>query len=417
LYSEKQDYDGKTLANVLSFVGLFLLLYGFWRINKELSFPGKWALVPVLGALFIITAGSKAWVNRTILSNKIAVWFGLISFPLYLWLWPILSFARIVESEVPSRNIRIAAVALSIALAWLTYMLVERPLRFGNYNKIKVMLLVVLMTIIGFCGFYLFSKNGFANESKGYISFTEQYKKFDSEFYRCENKLIFNNSESWDGIVRCWQSKSGKPNVILLGDSHAENLFFGFANLLNDKNVASYIRAGRPSIIDANFNFIFKELLADSGNGKKVLLITHYIQDWNNGLLVGELQATIEALKNRGYEVALVGDIPLFSMQPTECRGLNKRKIIFRSVISDCQIDVKIASAQKSIYDKSLGRIAELYDIPYVSGDSAFCDLKSCSMFDEDFKLLYINNDHLNLEGSMRLGKLLVEELKKKSFF
>lgn len=417
LSSEKQDYDGKTLANVLSFVGLFLLLYGFWRINKELSFPGKWALVPVFGAVFIITAGSKAWVNRTILSNKIAIWFGLISFPLYLWHWPILSFARIVESEVPSRNIRIASVVLSIALAWLTYKLVERPLRFGNYKHKVTVLVVVLITIIGFCGFYVFSKNGFANESKGYISFTEQYKKFDSEFYKCENKLIFNNSESWDGNVRCWQSKSGKPNVILLGDSHAENLFFGFANLLNDKNVASYIRAGAPSIIDANFNFIFKELLADNGNGKKVLLITHYIQDWNNGLLVGELQATIEALKNRGYEVALVGDIPRFSMQPTECKGLNKRKITFRNVISDCQIDMKIASAQKSIYDQSLARIAELYDIPYVSGDSAFCDLKSCSMFDEDFKLLYINSHHLNPEGSMRIGKLIVEELKKKSFF
>ena len=136
--SEKQDNDGRTLSNVISFVGLFLLLYGFWRINKELSYPGKWALVPVLGAVLIITAGSKAWVNRTILSNKLAVWFGLISFPLYLWHWPILSFARIVESEVPSRNIRIAAVVLSIALAWLTYKLVERPIRFGNYSKVKV---------------------------------------------------------------------------------------------------------------------------------------------------------------------------------------------------------------------------------------------------------------------------------------
>lgn len=132
VYNEKQEGDGKTLANVLSFVGLFLLAYGFWRINKELSFPGKWALVPVLGAVLIITAGSKAWVNRTILSNKIAVWFGLISFPLYLWHWPLLSFARIVESEVPSRNIRIAAVVLSILLAWLTARFIEKPIRLGK---------------------------------------------------------------------------------------------------------------------------------------------------------------------------------------------------------------------------------------------------------------------------------------------
>ena len=70
VYSEKQGADGKTLSKVLSFIGLLLLVYGFWIINKELSFPGKWALVPVLGAVLIIIAGSKAWVNRTILSNN-----------------------------------------------------------------------------------------------------------------------------------------------------------------------------------------------------------------------------------------------------------------------------------------------------------------------------------------------------------
>jgi peptidoglycan/LPS O-acetylase OafA/YrhL len=134
IYSEKQEAEDKTLLNVLSFVGLLLLAYGFFHIHKEFSFPGKWALVPVLGAVLIISAGSNTWVNRTILSNQVAVWFGLISFPLYLWHWPLLSFARIVESEVPSRNIRLAAVVLSIVLAWLTYKFVERPLRFGNYS-------------------------------------------------------------------------------------------------------------------------------------------------------------------------------------------------------------------------------------------------------------------------------------------
>jgi peptidoglycan/LPS O-acetylase OafA/YrhL len=172
VYSEKQEADGKTLSNVLSFLGLLLLVYGFWRINKELSFPGKWALVPVLGAVLIITAGSKAWVNRIILSNKIAVWFGLISFPLYLWHWPILSFARIVESEVPSRNIRLAAVVLSIVLAWLTYKLVERPLRFGNYSKVKVTVLVVLMTILGYLGFNTYDRDGyeFRNSVKSFVN-------------------------------------------------------------------------------------------------------------------------------------------------------------------------------------------------------------------------------------------------------
>lgn len=148
------------IDNVLSFIGLFLLIFGFWKINKDLSFPGKWALVPVLGAVLIITAGSKAWFNRTVLSNKIVVWFGLISFPLYLWHWPLLSFATIIEGETPSYNIRITAVGLSVTLAWLTYRFIECPLRFGINTKAAA--LIFLMAIVGCVGFYTYDRDGFS---------------------------------------------------------------------------------------------------------------------------------------------------------------------------------------------------------------------------------------------------------------
>jgi peptidoglycan/LPS O-acetylase OafA/YrhL len=159
-YREKYEVDGKTLSNALSFSGALLLLYGFWRIDQEIIFPGKWALVPVLGAVLIITAGSKAWINRVILSNKVAVWFGLISFPLYLWHWPLLSFARIVLSESPSIDIRIAIVVISTILAWLTYRFVERPLRFGKNGRAGVAILVVLMAAVGCAGYTTFKQSG-----------------------------------------------------------------------------------------------------------------------------------------------------------------------------------------------------------------------------------------------------------------
>ena len=98
------------LDNVLSFLGIILLCCGFGIINKELNFPGNWAIIPVLGTVLIICSGSDSWVNRVVLSNRIAVWFGLISFPLYLWHWPILSFIRIIESQTPSWDIRLAAI-------------------------------------------------------------------------------------------------------------------------------------------------------------------------------------------------------------------------------------------------------------------------------------------------------------------
>ena len=110
--------------------------------------------------MILITSGPKAWVNRIILSNKIAIWFGLISFPLYLWHWPLLAFVRIFESEIPSRNIRIAAIALSVILAWATYKIVEIPMRQEAHNKTKVKLLVVFMIIVGYIGYNTYQRDG-----------------------------------------------------------------------------------------------------------------------------------------------------------------------------------------------------------------------------------------------------------------
>jgi len=89
------------------------------------------------------------------------VFVGVISYPLYLWHWPILSFARIIESGMPSREIRIAAVALSFVLAWLTYRLVERPIRFGRKfgGGTTVALCVALLTV-GYVGFNAYERDG-----------------------------------------------------------------------------------------------------------------------------------------------------------------------------------------------------------------------------------------------------------------
>ena len=135
------------------------------RINDNFSFPSKWALIPVLGALLIIAGGSGAQLNRIFLMNPLAVWFGLISYPLYLWHWPILSFLQIVEGEVPQRDARVLAVLLSIFLAWFTYRFVERPMRFGRRQGVKSVVLIGLITMLGSLGFFIKSKTCFKRAS------------------------------------------------------------------------------------------------------------------------------------------------------------------------------------------------------------------------------------------------------------
>ena len=121
---------GRRIApNAIAAAGFALLALGFAIITRTDPFPGWRALLPVLGAVLIIAAGPQAWLNRVLLSNRLMVSIGLISYPLYLWHWPLLSFAQIVESHLPAAPIRGAMLALAVVLAILTYLLVERPLR------------------------------------------------------------------------------------------------------------------------------------------------------------------------------------------------------------------------------------------------------------------------------------------------
>lgn len=150
---------------LLSFFGIALIVCGLYLTNKQSLFPGGWAMLPCLGAGLIILAGEHAYFNKIFLSPTPVVWFGLISFPLYLWHWPLLSFAHILENETPSRAIRLIAVILAIVLAWLTFKLLERPIRLSRTNKIIPVTLVIIMCCIGGAGFYIYSHDGLSSRS------------------------------------------------------------------------------------------------------------------------------------------------------------------------------------------------------------------------------------------------------------
>src|SRR5262249_9483555 len=117
------------LRTFLSIGGALLITLGIFLVSDKTTFP-RWSALPTLGTLLIISAGPEAWINRVILSIRVLVWLGLISYPLYLWHWPLLSFARIIQGVPPSPSMVCTVVLLSIALAWLTYQIVEKPVRF-----------------------------------------------------------------------------------------------------------------------------------------------------------------------------------------------------------------------------------------------------------------------------------------------
>jgi peptidoglycan/LPS O-acetylase OafA/YrhL len=246
------------LRNALSILGALSILTGILMSTKDARFPGFWAVLPVMGAVLIIAAGSRPWLNRRLLSSRILVWFGLISFPLYLWHWPLLSFARIVESGPPNLAIRSGIVVLSIALAWATYALIEHPFRFGRYTRIKAAVLLVAMMMLGVVGFGTWSGAGLAPRLKGASDFLNYFENsrpdwryfqkidllsrwrsecafFDTEKYR-DNKLggTVRDSAPRPSLDRsCYERDHRYEKAVLLwGDSHAQQLAPGLAEAL-----------------------------------------------------------------------------------------------------------------------------------------------------------------------------------------
>jgi peptidoglycan/LPS O-acetylase OafA/YrhL len=247
-----------TSLDLQSILGAAFIATGLVLLTKDFGFPGVWALLPVVGAVLIIASGPEAFVNRVVLSHPILVWFGLISFPLYLWHWPLLSFARVVEAGSPSAGLRWGLVAGAVALAWLTYRLVERPMRFGAHGRSKAAALLAAMAGVAMLGYATWSGAGLDPRLKprsdflGYfenhrpawhyfekIDFLARWRAecafFDTQKYR-ENKLVGTVADSAPRASldpACYARDLRYPKSVLLwGDSHAQQLAPGLTDHL-----------------------------------------------------------------------------------------------------------------------------------------------------------------------------------------
>ena len=99
-YKEKFGLVSKD--SLISALGVALILLSIIFFEEGKDFPGWRAIFPTLGSVLIIAAGSEAWLNKYLFSNRIAVFIGLISYPLYLWHWPFISiFINNLAGDTP----------------------------------------------------------------------------------------------------------------------------------------------------------------------------------------------------------------------------------------------------------------------------------------------------------------------------
>ena len=137
----------KIFVEIKAIIGILLIGYSILVLGPKVTHPSFVTFFPVLGTILVILAGSRSLFNRVILTNRPIAWFGLISYPLYLWHWPIISFLYIYFNEPPGEIYLMAGVVASVFLAWCTYRFVEQPIRFG-WLKARLGPLSILATLL-----------------------------------------------------------------------------------------------------------------------------------------------------------------------------------------------------------------------------------------------------------------------------
>jgi len=229
--------------NVLSLLGLVLIVISFVVINESRAFPGWWALLPVLGSGLLIAAGPEALFNKLVLSKRFFIGVGLISFPLYLWHWPLLSFARIIYSETPPADVRWVLVGASVFLAGLTFLLIEKPIRASQKKRSLIWFLSILMFVICLAGVAVYKTKGVKSRHAGLLNADPASLNMGADRGRWANdcgipleaKLILNS---------CYSPKDQKATYAVWGDSKGEAIFYGLAREAVNQNAPRWMMIG-----------------------------------------------------------------------------------------------------------------------------------------------------------------------------
>lgn len=222
--------------------GLVLIIVAM-IITPAKDFPGWWALPPVLGSCLIVFAGPLGLINRHILSRRPLVFVGLISYPLYLWHWPLISYAWIVDGSAgyeawigngPPVGVRLVLMALAVVLACLTYLFIERPIRFGSNRVRKAVFTLAALAALGLVGAGTMFKQGIPNRSVAQINqVMAEDIKIPTDTRVSDGSCLKIFGVDVQGSSVCL-ANSDKPVVMFVGDSQAMALYSAIYRKLID---------------------------------------------------------------------------------------------------------------------------------------------------------------------------------------
>jgi peptidoglycan/LPS O-acetylase OafA/YrhL len=401
------------MRNAAAAAGAASVAAGLFVLNETRPFPGWWALLPTAGAALLIVAGPDSWLNRNVLATRGFVFVGLISYPLYLWHWPLLTYARILRGgEPPPAAVRIGLLLAAALLAWATYELVEKKVRHWKPARFRPSVVTGLTSAVA------------ALAGVGMLAFADYAQSRSAEIPNVPQ--ISEAIDDWG--YRGDRTINGDTDraVLFVGDSHMQQFLPRVVQLTrqHDAPVRTVIfrteggcvpipgvgRKGRECgrFVDEAFEiarrpeteivvigaswlgFLLREDQYKVGDEQRAALaLPGPDVDW----ALHELETAVAGLVSMGKRVFVVLSSPRSErFDPT--RMAERVGLGFEVHVSEPVPRSEIV-ARTADMDDRLKEIAARAGVGLIDPVDAICDPLACAVVDHDGKPLYKDDSHL----------------------
>jgi peptidoglycan/LPS O-acetylase OafA/YrhL len=404
------------VCNAMGAIGLVMIAAGLVLIDSTRVFPGVWVMLPVAGTFLLVAAGEGGAINRTVLSLPPIVWVGLISYPLYLWHWPLLSMARIVHAAPLSVSLRLALLAGSVLLSILTYVVIERPIRFGARRRAVVPVLSVAMALVCVAGLVVLKGEGMIDrpvnrsDAARLIDYYERMHKHGlRDAYRAECDFMdWETGGVRDSLPPSCTVAGSRHTVMLWGDSFAQALSLGIRENLPAGTSLAQVATSLCRAQIADFDGAAENHRCEKADNYAMQTIArlkpdvvvvaqssqHEETDWAK--LTGKI------LELGAHKVVVVGPTPTWA--PTLPRAYAEHHMQDRAEF----VSTGLATDRFRIDRELRARISVLRDVTYLSLLDQLCRDGACLARVPGagpLDLIAVDSGHLSPKGSAYLGR------------
>lgn len=418
---KKSFYRLWNVDNLFSLVGLSLIIVALIFLEEGKYYPGFRALLPTLGALILIIS-KDSYFNVKVLSNRAIVFIGLLSYPLYLWHWPLISLMKNnLTGGGISFSYSIIILFLSFILAYLTYEFIERPIRTQRAN-FKLVFTLVVSLILSVCALLVIESKSRDYRMQQLPKAVYDVKRENVRGSDSNCKKVFGS-----GYTVC-RSIGSRPSILLMGDSHAYWLW----NAIKDtklNNLFVVANAGATVHEDAyrpkyakhtkRTKIVWDEIRQNKDistvilagfweQDASILVSSRYKNSKGWELFVKHWHDTLRELERLNKNVIIVLDNPTVSFNPLDSCFKTRLLNIQEPDIKNCKVSRNKLLTEKvyKIRNFFIKLSLEYSNVKIIDSWDGLCDLEYCYLANQNASF-YRDSHHLSTNGSMAVWRLI----------